>query len=67
MAAAEIEKNKAIAAARAAKAMMLKQVSAETEGGSISELTIDDAAEDTDPMDELENDDDDMEADAPIV
>jgi len=67
MAAAEIEKNKAIAAARAAKAMMLKQVSAETEGGSISELTIDDAAEDADPMDELENDDDDMEADAPIV
>merc|ERR1712086_395322 len=65
MAAAEIEKNKAIAAARAAKAMMLKQVSAETEDGSISELTIDEAAEEADPMDELENDDDDMEADAP--
>ena len=47
--------------------MMLKQVSAETEGGTIGELTIDDATEEADPVDELENDDDDHRCSKPAV
>lgn len=56
--AAEIEKAKSIAAARAAKAMMLRQVTAETEEGAI---IAPDTEVESDPMDALENDD------APVV
>jgi hypothetical protein len=63
IAAAEIEKNKAIAAARAAKAMMLKQVSEETEGAPTSDLD----ANDTDPIDEIESDNTDSELEDPPV